>query len=99
MRQSDVPFDRYTKTPVQQVELKASKDTMDGGQENFYHENSSTPSVWSERDRPIRNAEDYEAYAMRQLSRHAYNGSTLARGSVAQDWSDPGRRYDADNSV
>lgn len=85
------PFPRH-------VEVKPSTDTLDE-RGNFYHEDSATPSTHSDAERPIRSAEDYEAYAMRQLSRHAYHRSLSTNESAGQDWGDPRRRYEADNAV
>lgn len=107
MRQSGmVPVDNGVKRAAvrKEVEVKPSRETMDGGNANFYHETSSSPSrAPSEHDQqPIRSVEEYEAYAMRQLSRHAYSKSRPTRAgseSAGQDWSDPRRRWEADNAV
>ena len=118
MRQSGIPLDSWPKKPAQvqvqpHVAPKPSKDTLDGYGANFYHEESSPPSSsvsqhhtnnspGNDDQQPIRSASEYEAYAMRQLSRHAYNrsgGATQGSESAGHDWNDPRRRWEADNAV
>ena len=103
MRQSGIPMDNFAKQPAQQhVEAKPSKDTLNG-RFNFYQEESATPSTHSVAERPIRSADEYEAYAVQrqQMIRHAYHRSLSTKDSesVGQDWNDPRYRYDADNVV
>lgn len=98
----NVPLDTMDKQMDQQLERRPSEDSFDE-HGNFYHERdtSQTPTPAGERPEPIRNADEYEAYAMRQLSRHALNKTlplTPSEG-VSSDWDDPRRRYDSDNAV
>lgn len=99
MRQSSSPVDERVEKPMQQHrELKGDGNALSECQ-NFYQEDSAATSLASERNHPIRTPEDYEAFAMRQLSRHACNKSTTTDGSAGLDWGDPRRRYEADNAV
>lgn len=46
----------------------------------------------------IKTAHDYETFAMKQLSRHAYRPSTTTN-ETNHDFADPKRRHDVDNAV
>ena len=48
----------------------------------------------------IKTAEDYEAYNMKQLSRHGYKRSNTASDELTHyDLDDPKKRHDVDNAV
>lgn len=46
----------------------------------------------------IRSADDYEAYAMRQLSQHGYKKSYTSE-KLREEMNDPRRKHEADNAV